>query len=590
MARVTYPPGDTTASRIKSLILWAGKAHGKGAADALIREIRVDPDYLGDETRPLPVATWHKALMAFAARFGREALNETWTGVIDAENLGVWTRVLRGTMDPIGALAQLDALGGDEHKTFRWEVLSTTPGFWRGRVTVSHDPLFERDGLCSLARAAELRAIPAMFGYGPGRVEVSRASEQGPPASSRNRAISEEYTLRWKVPDKRLASAFGVGAVVMASPALYFEPGFSGILALVGAAAAGGTVGLLLRLRYVRRAQSEAQMNRIRALERSVALQEERERFAIGFLEGSVVAGKYRLGRKLGTGASGVIHQATRLSDNAPVAIKLLRAAVAHDTVASDRLRREAEALGLTWHPNIVEVFEHDHLPDGTAYLVMEQLDGESLAARLRRAGPVPAGQVVSIMSQVCDALSAVHAAGVIHRDVKPGNIFLHRSPDDDTVQIKVLDFGIARVEWAETRLTNMGAPLGTPGYMSPEQEQGGDIDARSDLYAAGAVIYECLTGAPPTSTASGSFVVGAPGSSETKSSEGTPINIPAEWRTIIARAMAPLPQGRYRDARAMREAILAVGPALAVEETGLRGETAGPRSVTEVRKTNVSK
>jgi serine/threonine-protein kinase len=351
---------------------------------------------------------------------------------------------------------------------------------------------------------------------------------------------------------------------------------------------AGSVLGCVWQLGHLRRAQSDAQMNRIRALERSVALQEERERFAVGFMEGSIVAGKYRLGKKLGTGASGVIHQATRLSDNAPVAIKLLRAAVAHDTVASDRLRREAEALGLTWHPNIVEVFEHDHLPDGTAYLVMEQLEGESLAARLRRAGPLSPEQVVSIMSQLCDALGAVHAAGVIHRDVKPSNIFLDRPSDDDPIQLKLLDFGIARVEWAETRLTNMGAPLGTPGYMSPEQEQGGDIDARSDLYAAGAVIYECLTGVSPSTTVSGSFAIGAP-QAQGGSAGGPMASVPVEWRAVIGRAMAPLPQARYRDARAMREAILALVRPSAVESTERLSEEP-TSSVTEVRKTNISK
>jgi serine/threonine-protein kinase len=375
-------------------------------------------------------------------------------------------------------------------------------------------------------------------------------------------------------------------AAALSSPLLYFEHGWAGWVTVLGAAAAGGALGIVWQLNQIRRSESDAQMNRIRALERSVALQEERERFTIGFLEGSVVAGKYRLGRKLGTGASGVIHQATRLADNMPVAIKLLRAAVAHDTVASDRLRREAEALGLTWHPNIVEVFEHDHLPDGTAYLVMEQLEGESLAMRLRRAGPLPPDQVILIMGQVCDALGAVHAAGVIHRDVKPSNIFLHRRSDDGTLQIKLLDFGIARVEWAETRLTNMGAPLGTPGYMSPEQEQGGEIDPRSDIYGAGAVVYECLTGMPPTSTVSGSFAIGAPGA-DAQSAQGPVATIPPEWRAVIAQAMAPLPQARYRDARAMREAILALGHDTAPEGSESDEKAA---SVTEVRKTNASK
>jgi serine/threonine-protein kinase len=582
MARVTYPPGDITASRIKSLVLWVRKARDRAAADALIRETALDAEYLKDETRPVPVTTWHRALTAFASKFDRATIRETWTGVIDTENLGVWTRVLRGTADPIDAFGQLDALGGDEMKTSRWEKIAARPGFWHGRVILSHDPAVERDGLCALARAAELSAVPALFGFGQGSVQIL-PSKSSTPVSARTGAIAEEYIIRWSVPDARRALFITFGSAAIASPALFLEPGVLGAAAVLGAGAVGGMLGAAWQGSRQRRAESHAQMNRIRALERSVELKEGRERAAVGFFEGSVVGGKYRLGRKLGAGASGVIHQATRLSDNAPVAMKLLRAAVAHDTVASDRLRREAEALGLTWHPNVVEVYEHDHLPDGTAYLVMEQLEGESLATRLRREGPMPPSQVASIVMQVCDALGAVHAAGVIHRDVKPGNIFLAARGDGAGFQVKLLDFGIARVEWAETRLTNMGAPLGTPGYMSPEQEQGGDIDSRSDLYALGAVIYECFAGAPPPTTVSGSFEIAAPGAPpvvlDIFQAES---RVPPEWRAVMNRAMAPLPQGRYPDARAMREAIAALLP-------GGSGED-GTRSVTEVRKTNVSK
>jgi eukaryotic-like serine/threonine-protein kinase len=304
---------------------------------------------------------------------------------------------------------------------------------------------------------------------------------------------------------------------------------------------------------------SSTQLTRIRALERSVALKEQREKIGVGFIPGAVFAGKYRLGRKLGTGASGVIHEAVRLSDNGPVAIKLLRAAVASDMLASDRLRRESEALGLTWHPNVVEIYEYDHLPDGTAYLVMELLRGESLAARLRRQGPLTPGQLGPMAMQVCDALGAVHAAGVIHRDVKPSNIFL-ATLEGGVEQAKLLDFGIARVEWAETRLTNGGSPVVTPGYMSPEQEQGNDIDPRSDLYGLGAVLYECLVGTPPPAPVSGRYSI-PPSSVVPASSEPADLRIPAPWLELIQRAMAALPNDRFADARAMRDAIVALIP-----------------------------
>jgi hypothetical protein len=570
MAHVTYPPGDTTASRIKALVLWVGRTRDRAAAAALVKEVGIDAEYLQDETRPIPVATWHKALLAFAEHYGRDAIRETWTSVIDPENLGVWTRVLRGTVGPEAALAQLEMLGGDELKTSRWEVIDVKPGRWHGRVVVSHDPSLERDGLCSLARAAELVGIPAMFGYGPGLVEIL-PTKSGTPLPTRTGKLAEEYVLRWKVPDVSRGVLVALGGAVAASPVMMLTANsVLGAGIMVGAGIVGGAFGTAWQASQQRRAESHAQMNRIRALERSVTLKEQRERAAVGFFEGSVVAGKYRLGPKLGAGASGVIHQATRLADNAPVAIKLLRAAVAHDTVASDRLRREAEALGLTWHPNVVEVFEHDHLQDGTAYLVMEQLEGESLATRLRGSGgALTASEIAAIVTQVCDALGAVHAAGVIHRDVKPSNIFLaKRSETGAAPQVKLLDFGIAKVEWAETRLTNMGSPLGTPGYMSPEQEQGGEIDARSDLYAVGAVVYECFAGVPPPTTVSGSFEIAAP-FAPTNPRQAPNARIPPEWRAIINRAMAPLPQGRYRDARAMREAIAARADAGSTNDAG---------------------
>jgi serine/threonine-protein kinase len=246
------------------------------------------------------------------------------------------------------------------------------------------------------------------------------------------------------------------------------------------------------------------------------------------------------------------------------VAIKLLRVAAAHDAVASDRLRREAEALGLAWHPNVVEVIDHGHLPDGTAYLVMELLPGESLANRLRDRGRLKPRELLPIALQMCDALAAVHAAGVVHRDVKPSNILLAVDRDDPggPERVKLLDFGIARVEWEETRITNTGGPLGTPGYMSPEQESGeGEIDGRSDLFSLGAVIFECLVGEPPPPrTPSGLVRASNPISPRLDSgTQKAAAFVPTRWRAVIEKAMALRPEDRYTDARAFAQELRAV-------------------------------
>jgi len=266
----------------------------------------------------------------------------------------------------------------------------------------------------------------------------------------------------------------------------------------------------------------------------------------------------------MGSGATGVIYEAVRLSDGVPVAIKLLRAAAAHEAVASDRLRREAEALGLSWHPNVVEVIDHGHLADGTAYLVMELLRGESLGTRLRSKGRLAPRELLPVALQVCDALAAVHAAGVVHRDLKPSNIFLAVDRDEPTgpERVKLLDFGIARVEWEETRITNTGGPLGTPGYMSPEQETGSaEIDARSDLFALGAVLYECLVGEPPPPR-SPSGLIRTGESTAVRFDSGTQKStsfVPPAWRAVIEKAMALQPGERYQTARAVAQALRAM-------------------------------
>lgn len=556
-----FQPATTTASRVKCLFLHIDKHHGRARADAFLVSAKLDRGYLDDETRPIPVEAWFRALLSFTSHWGRPELERVVASHVHADNLGVWARVLRGAESPMGAFRQLVHLGGEEVLTERWETLELGPRHWVGHVLVRADQAEERDGLCSLARATELSSIPLLFGLPKARVQSDTL------ASSRPDTLEQRYRVTWGSSATCMHCLLGAVGLAVGSSVGLLRGSPTLTVALMASVGTffGFVAGIMHGQWRSRNLTNAAQIVRLRALERSVALRESRERRESGLLEGGVVAGQYRLGSKLGVGASGAIWEATRLSDGRVVAIKLLRAAVAHDTVAADRLRREAAALGLAWHPNVVEVYDDGHLPDGTSYLVMERLFGESLSERLRRVGTIEPDQLLSLALQVCDALGAVHAAGIVHRDLKPSNIFLAKTSTADgasplnpgTVErVKLLDFGIARVEWAETRLTNAGAPLGTPGYMSPEQEQGLEIDARSDLFALGSILFECLTGRPPPMT-SAEFRSEPRGQIVDSTVQLAFREIPERWRVVVERATDPLPRHRYPDARAMKDALL---------------------------------
>jgi serine/threonine-protein kinase len=560
-----FPVGQASTSLLKALFRTLSADKGPGAADAWLRAIRMVRDDLEDETRQVPLAAAHRALTVFSEMDSRDAIPRAWKQLVAPDNLGVWVRVLRGTAEPAEAFARLDSADSQYGRTTRWETSATRRGWWRGRVTIAHDPALEADGLLRLARLAELAAVPALFGYPDAR---ARAVVEAP---GRSNPQVQEYEVAWRVPDARVAGGVGaaLGAIAGAMPLVAHLGAVDLGAGVAGVAAATGALGGIVRARdRLRKAESHAQQLRVHALERSLSLKESHERGAGGQLEGTVAAGQYRILRRMGSGATGVIYEAVRISDGLPVAIKLLRAAAAHEAVASDRLRREAEALGLAWHPNVVEVIDQGHLPDGTAYLVMELLHGESLAARIQAKGRLTPRELHPLAMQVCDALAAVHAAGVVHRDLKPSNIFLAKDREDPTrtERIKLLDFGIARVEWEETRITNTGGPLGTPGYMSPEQEAGtAAVDARSDLFALGAVLFECLVGEPPPpATPSGLVRMRSPSVSRLDSgTQKAAVFVPRVWRAIIDRAMAIDPANRFADARSFAQALRA-----AVEET----------------------
>jgi serine/threonine-protein kinase len=213
---------------------------------------------------------------------------------------------------------------------------------------------------------------------------------------------------------------------------------------------------------------------------------------------GAVVAGKYRLDSIVGEGGMGAVWSATHTGLGQSVAIKFISKEFVTSPEALRRFDAEAKAAAQLRSRHVVQVFDNGTLEDGTPYIAMELLRGESLYARVHRAGPIPLIEAVEILAQACRALGRAHAAGIIHRDVKPDNIFLSQSADDDAMVVKVLDFGIAKfaVGPNDHGSTRTGAVLGTPLYMSPEQARGlKSIDQRTDLYSLGLVAYTIFTG-----------------------------------------------------------------------------------------------
>jgi eukaryotic-like serine/threonine-protein kinase len=209
-----------------------------------------------------------------------------------------------------------------------------------------------------------------------------------------------------------------------------------------------------------------------------------------GAVDGRCLGGRYRVGALLAAGGMGEVWAARDLLLDRPVAVKVLGGALAGDGRAAERLRREARAAGRLDHPNIARVLDLGE-QDGRPYLVMELLEGESLAARIDRAGPMAPAEAARVVAAVADALQAAHAAGVVHRDVKPGNVFLTSAGE-----VKVLDFGIAAAA-GQTDLTT-GDLLGTAAYLAPERALGRPATPAADLYSLGVVLYELLAGRRP--------------------------------------------------------------------------------------------
>jgi len=278
---------------------------------------------------------------------------------------------------------------------------------------------------------------------------------------------------------------------------------------------------------------------------------------------GQTVAKKFRIERLIGEGGMGKVYRARLVALDKPVVLKVLRRALLADRQTVARFRREAQAASRLSHPNSINVIDIGETDGGEQYIAMELVDGKDLHQVISTEWPLPEARVVRVVSQVLSALSEAHTAGIIHRDLKPENIMiqqLRKEPDF----VKVLDFGIAKIVDASPEagpITRAGFVCGTPEYMSPEQARGGDLDARSDLYAVGVLLYQLTTGVLP-------FVADSSASLAAKHLTETPLapsrkrpglTLSVGMERLILKALSKDPAARPQTAEEFRQELLAV-------------------------------
>jgi len=288
--------------------------------------------------------------------------------------------------------------------------------------------------------------------------------------------------------------------------------------------------------------------------------------------QGTLLAGRYRLASLIAGGGMGQVWRGRDTLLDRPVAVKVLRDQFAADPSFRARFRAEAQHAATLTHPHIAAVFDYGEVPgapgtEPVAYLVMELVEGESLADVLRREGRLDAPRTLDVLRQAADGLGAAHAAGVVHRDIKPANLLVGLDG-----RVKLTDFGIARSA-ASVAITATGQVIGTAHYLSPEQASGQPATPASDVYALGTVGYECLAG---RRAFEGESAVQIAVMQIRDRPDPLPGDVPPAVRTLVERAMAKDPALRYPDGAALRDAVDGV-PA------GATTASAGPTAVLPV-------
>jgi serine/threonine-protein kinase len=274
---------------------------------------------------------------------------------------------------------------------------------------------------------------------------------------------------------------------------------------------------------------------------------------------GTIVGGKYRLERPIGQGGMASVWRAIHTTLESPIAVKFLETYGSNREKMAKRFLREAKLAANLKHRNVVHILDYGMMDDGQPFMAMELLSGISLGDKMTGDEPPTPIQLLEIAAQILSGLAAVHDAGIVHRDVKPDNIFIVRDADGDYP--KLLDFGISRgteTVPGETRMTNTGAVVGTPLYMSPEQARGlKNLDARTDLWSVGMILYEGLAGFCPFESENMGDVLIRVATEAVPPLTEARTDLPVEVGDAVMRALEKDPEKRFPDARTMREALL---------------------------------
>jgi serine/threonine-protein kinase len=268
-----------------------------------------------------------------------------------------------------------------------------------------------------------------------------------------------------------------------------------------------------------------------------------------------LLADRYQVEDVIGRGGMSEVHRGRDRRLSRPVAVKVLRKDLARNPAMQERFRLEAQNAADLNHPNIVAVYDTGDQVEGELtipYIVMEFVDGEVLRDMLSRDGPPPPRRALEIVADICVALDFSHRHGVVHRDIRPGNVMLNRAG-----VVKVMDFGTARVGTAGQSVTTATAVIGTAHYLAPEQIDGGRVDARSDIYSVGCVLYELLTGTPPFTAPSAVAVAYQHVREVARPPSEVRAGLPRQLDAIVLKALSKNPLNRYQNAGQLRTDLL---------------------------------